>query len=132
MTATLQDTISKGKNGCCILPGTYEIDRPLQIPKPENGVFLLTFLPGSLITLTNPSAGFLDLSLLPTHSLFRLSAQGSLFLVPNAFILPVTAPSPFALFTAQPACAFAFDPLVISAPLSAPAGLPSGIVWHSR
>lgn len=131
MATSLQDTISKGKNGCCILPGTYEIDRPLQIPKPENGVFLLTFLPGSLIHLTNPSAGLLDLTLLPANALFRLSAQGSLFHVPSLFLVPVDTP-PFALFTAQPACTASFDPLIISAPLPAPSQLPAGIVWHSR
>lgn len=66
MSVTLQEIISQGKNGCCILPGTYEIDRPLQIPSPANGIYQFACLPGAIFHVVQGVA------------LFDLSALGAL------------------------------------------------------
>ena len=77
MAKTLQDTVSEGRNGCVLLPGVYDIDRPIQIPNPANGIYQFSPLPGVIFRVTKGVALF-DLSKL--SDLAAVSA-GDLFLV---------------------------------------------------
>lgn len=63
MSVTLQEIVSQGKNGCCVLPGTYELDRPLRIPSPANGIYQFACMPGAIFHVAKGVALF-DLSLL--------------------------------------------------------------------
>lgn len=61
MASTLQEIVSQGQNGCCVLPGNYEIDRPLRIPSPANGIYQFACMPGAIFHVAQGVALF-DLS----------------------------------------------------------------------
>ena len=77
MDANLQKVVSEGKNGCAILPGAYDIDRPIQIPDPANGIYQFRPMPGAIFHVAKNTPLF-DLSAL--SSLSAVDA-GDLFLI---------------------------------------------------
>ena len=77
MAKTLQDTVSEGKNGCVILPGAYDLDRPIQIPDPANGIYQFRPMPGAIFHVAK------NIPLFDLSALSSLSAvdAGDLFLI---------------------------------------------------
>ena len=77
MDANLQKVVSEGEMGCCITPGIYYIDRPIQIPAPSYGVYSFSCLPGAVFRLKD-GVDLFDLSLLsPTDDV----VAGPLFVI---------------------------------------------------
>ena len=62
--ADLQTLLSKAKNGIAITPGVYSISTPLVIPKPAEGIFEFSPMPGAIFHVEQGAALF-DLSALP-------------------------------------------------------------------
>ena len=77
MVKTLQDLVSQGQSGCCVLPGIYEIDRPIRIPDPAYGIYQLRPQPGAVFHVAKGIALF-DLSALSSLSAVDV---GDLFLI---------------------------------------------------
>lgn len=80
MPKTVQELAKEGQNGCCILPGSYHIDRPIQIPAPAHGIYQFECLPGAIFSLA-PDTALFDLSLLSPGDFLEC---GTLFLLPSA------------------------------------------------
>ena len=62
--ASLQTLLSKAKNGIAITPGVYSISTPLVIPKPAEGIFEFSPMPGAIFQV-EANAALFDLSNLP-------------------------------------------------------------------
>lgn len=77
MAKTLQDVVSEGKSGCAILPGVYQIDRPIRIPDPAYGIYQFRPQPGAVFHVAKGIALF-DLSALSSLSAVDV---GDLFLI---------------------------------------------------
>ena len=89
MAKTLQDTVSEGKNGCVVLPGVYDIDRPIQIPNPANGIYQFSPLPGVIFRVAKGVTLFdlsklSDLSAVDAGDLFLILEGGNLLAGENS------------------------------------------------